>query len=191
MRINQSGCSDLQIFERAADDFEKHYGKAFAHVKAWYIVKDQPKWIEQSTVQPSQESAGSSKKRKSSDSSNMSTPNNEEPFDCELPNLNENPAPPRQSKIKKKVNVESSSRCSVQDTLSTYASKKERFMAEQLEAQRKKDEDFHNYVEAEALNRDMKFVMEPHDNIPDPIFKEYVIQRKRDLCAKYGWPCGL
>ena len=189
MRLNQSGCNDLQIFERAAADFEKHYKKPFNHVKAWYVVRDQPKWAEQHIVQPSQDSEGSSRKRKSSDSTNQPTPGESPEFRCDLPNLNENPAPSRRSKSKKNKDVESSS--SLRDTLSSYTARKEALLMEQLEAQKKKDEEYFKYVQAENYNRDMKFVMEPHDNIPDPVFKEFVIARKRELCAQYGWPCSL
>lgn len=189
MRINQSGCNDLQIFERAALDYEKHYKKPFNHVKAWHILRNQPKWLEQPVI--GQESEGSSKKRKSSESSNVPTPTNEDDFECELPNLNDNPAPSRQSRGKKKASVEASDRSSVRDTLASYTAEKQSLLKAQLEVQRKKDEEYFKFVEGEVYNRDMKFVMEPHDNIPDPAFKEFVIGRKRELCAKYGWPCSL
>ncbi|PWA51879.1 myb-like domain, Myb/SANT-like DNA-binding domain protein [Artemisia annua] len=166
-RLKGSGCNDLQVFERANIDFEKQFRKTFSHSKAWHILKDQPKWKEQPLVSQTQESTGSSKKRKSSESSSAQTQTNETPinvedFECDLPNLNENPTPSRQSRGKKK-----------------------------LEVQKKKDEEYFNFINGEVYNRDMKFVMDPHDNIPDPAFKQFVITRKREICAKYGWPCSL
>ena len=103
--MRDSGCDDVQVLERANRDFAKQYKKSFSHYKAWQVVKDQPKWKEQPTF--TQESTGSSKKRKSSESSSAQTPTSETPitvedFDCDLPNLNENPTPSRQSKGKKK-----------------------------------------------------------------------------------------
>ncbi|PWA74484.1 squalene epoxidase, FAD/NAD(P)-binding domain protein [Artemisia annua] len=128
-------------------------------------------------TQATQESTGSSKKRKSSESSSAQTPTNETPinvedFDCDLPNLNENPTPSRQSRGKKrrilKIQAEA-----------------------QLEVQKKKDAEYFKFIDGEVYNRDMKFVMEPHDNIPDPAFKEFVTNRKREICAQHSWPCSL
>ncbi|PWA86012.1 myb-like domain, Myb/SANT-like DNA-binding domain protein [Artemisia annua] len=67
-RLKESGCDDLQVYERAQLDFEKQFRKAFAHTKAWHILKDQQKWKEQPLVSQAAESTGSSKKRKSSES---------------------------------------------------------------------------------------------------------------------------
>jgi hypothetical protein len=75
--------------------------------------------------------------------------------------------------------------------LSVYAASKTQLIEAQIESQRKKDEEYFNLVEAEKLNRDMNFVMNPHDNIPDPAFKEFVINKKREICAARGWPCSL
>ncbi|PWA54701.1 myb-like domain, Myb/SANT-like DNA-binding domain protein [Artemisia annua] len=190
-RLKESGCDDLQVYERAQLDFEKQYKKAFAHTKAWRILKDQEKWKQQASVGQTQESTGSSKKRKSSESSSAQTPIDVEDFECELPNLNENPTPSRQPKGKKKVNSADSSRSSMRDTLASYAAEKKNLMQSQLEIQKKKDDEFFKFIDGEVYNRDMKFVMDPHDHIPDPAFKEFVIQKKREICAKYGWPCSL
>ena len=79
------------------------------HSKAWQILKDQPKWQKQpGLASQTQESTGPSKKRKSSESSSAQavtnkTPINVEDFECDLPNLNENPTPSRESKGKKKI----------------------------------------------------------------------------------------
>ncbi|PWA39268.1 myb-like domain, Myb/SANT-like DNA-binding domain protein [Artemisia annua] len=167
----------FNVYERANLDFEKQFRKAFAHSKVWHILKDQPKWKEQPLVSQTQESTGSSKKRKSSESSSAQTPTNETPinvkdFACDLPNLNENPTPSRQSRGKKKMILEIQAEA-------------------QLEVQKKKDAEYFKFIDGEVYNRDMKFVMEPHDNIPDPAFKEFVINRKREICAQHGWPCSL
>ncbi|PWA51328.1 myb-like domain, Myb/SANT-like DNA-binding domain protein [Artemisia annua] len=91
-------------------------------------ASDQGKWKAQASVSQTQESTGLSKKRKSSESSSAQTPTNETPinvedFDCDLPNLNENPTPSRQSRGKKKVNSGYSSRSSMRDTLASYTTK--------------------------------------------------------------------
>ncbi|PWA68027.1 myb-like domain, Myb/SANT-like DNA-binding domain protein [Artemisia annua] len=105
--IADSGCNDIQVLERANRDFEKQHRKTFSHSKAWYVLKDQAKWKERPLVSQTKESTGSNKKRKSSESSSAQTPTNETPinvedFECELPNLNENPTPSRQFKRQKK-----------------------------------------------------------------------------------------
>ena len=194
--MRDSGCNDLQVYERAQLDFEKQYNKAFAHTKAWHILKDQRKWQEQPLVNQAAESTGSSKKRKSSESSSAQTPTNETPinvedFDCDLPNLNENPTPSRQSKGKKKTTSGDSSRSSMRDTLASYTAEKRSLMQQQLEVQKKKDDEYFKFLDGEVMNRDMRFVMDPHDNIPDEAFKQFVINKKRQICAKYGWPCSL
>ncbi|PWA55496.1 rmlC-like jelly roll fold protein [Artemisia annua] len=168
--------------------------KAFAHTKAWNILKDQKKWQEQPLVSHASESTGSSKKRKSSESSSAQTPTNETPInveDFDLPNLNENPTPSHQPRGKKKVDSGDTSRSSMRDTLASYAAEKKSLLQWQVEVQKKKDEEYFNFINGEVMNRDMKFVMDPHDNIPDPAFKQFVIDRKREICAKYGWPCSL
>ncbi|PWA57519.1 myb-like domain, Myb/SANT-like DNA-binding domain protein [Artemisia annua] len=196
VRLKDSGCNDLQVYERAQLDFEKQFRKAFAHTKAWRIVKDQAKWKAQASVSLTQESTRSSKKRKSSESSSAQTPTSETPinvedFDCDLPNLNENPTPSRQSRGKKKANSEESNRSSMRDTLASYTAEKQSLLQAQLEVQKKKDAEYFKFLDGEVINSDMKFVMEPHDNIPDRAFKEFVINKKREICAQHGWPCSL
>ena len=114
-----------------------------------------------------------------------------EDFECDLPNLNENPTPSRESKGKKKLNSGDSSRSSMRDTLASYTAEKKSLMQAQLEVQKKKDEEYFKFLDGEVMNRDMRFVMDPHDHIPDPTFKDFVINKKREICAKYGWPCSL
>ncbi|PWA43496.1 myb-like domain, Myb/SANT-like DNA-binding domain protein [Artemisia annua] len=162
VRLKESGCDDLQVYERANQDFEKQFRKTFSHSKAWHILKDQAKWKAQKLVTEAAESTGSSKKRKSSE-----------------------------SKAKKKANSEESSRSSMRDTLASYMAEKKSLMQAQLEVQKKKDAEYFKFIDGEVINRDMKFVIEPHDNIPDPAFKDFVINRKREICAQYGWPCSL
>ncbi|PWA45408.1 hypothetical protein CTI12_AA517250 [Artemisia annua] len=92
-------------------------------------ASEEVKWKAQASVSQTQESTGLSKKRKSSESSSAQTPTNETPinvedFDCDLPNLNENPTPSRQSRGKKKVNSGYSSRSSMRDTLASYMTEK-------------------------------------------------------------------
>ncbi|PWA70381.1 rmlC-like jelly roll fold protein [Artemisia annua] len=178
--IKESGCNDLQVFERANGDFEKQFRKAFAHSKAWYILKDQPKWKEQPLISQIQESTGSSKKRKSSESSSAQTPTNVEDFNCHLSKLNDEPAPSRQSRGKKRriLKIQAEFRCVIP-------------LQAQLEVQKKKDTEYFKFIAMEVYNRDMKFVMEPHDNNPDPAFKEFVISRKREICTQHCWPCSL
>ncbi|PWA46385.1 myb-like domain, Myb/SANT-like DNA-binding domain protein [Artemisia annua] len=72
-RLKGSGCDDLQVYETVQYDFEKQFRKAFSHTKAWNILKDQEKWKEQPVVGQASESTGSSKKRKSSESSSAQT----------------------------------------------------------------------------------------------------------------------
>ncbi|PWA35678.1 homeodomain-like, Myb-like domain, Myb/SANT-like DNA-binding domain protein [Artemisia annua] len=151
-RLRDSGCNDIQVLERANRDF---YRKTFSHSKAWYVLKDQAKWKEQLLVSQTQESTGSNKKRKSSESSSAQTPTNETPinvedFECELPNLNENPTPSRQFKGKKKVNSGDSSRSSMRDTLASYAAEKKSIMQAQLEVQKKKDEEYFKFLDDES-----------------------------------------
>ncbi|PWA36254.1 hypothetical protein CTI12_AA601720 [Artemisia annua] len=79
----------------------------------------------------------------------------------------------------------------MRDTLASYTAEKQSLLQAQLEVQKKKDAEYFKFIDGEVYNRDMKFVMEPHDNIPDPAFKEFVINRKREICAQHGWPCSL
>ncbi|PWA60256.1 myb-like domain, Myb/SANT-like DNA-binding domain protein [Artemisia annua] len=109
-RLKESGCDDLQVYERAQLDFEKQFRKAFAHSKAWHILKDQKKWQEQPL-----------------------TPINVEDFNCDLPNLNENPTPSRQPKGKNKVDSGDASRSSMRDTLASYAAEKKSLLHSQFE----------------------------------------------------------
>ena len=137
--MRDSGCNDIQVLERANRDFTKQYNKTFVHSKAWQILKDQPKWQEQpGLASQTQESTGSSKKRKSSESSGAQTPINVDDFECDLPNLNENPTPSRQSKGKKKLNSGDTSRSSMRDTLASYTAEKKMLLQAQLEVQKKK-----------------------------------------------------
>ncbi|PWA60207.1 myb-like domain, Myb/SANT-like DNA-binding domain protein [Artemisia annua] len=87
---------------------KNNLGKLSRIAKRGTFSKIQKKWQEQPLVSQAAESTGSSKKRKSSESSSAQTPTNEMPinvedFDCDLPNLNENPTPSLQPKGKKKV----------------------------------------------------------------------------------------
>nr|XP_043615929.1 uncharacterized protein LOC122587828 [Erigeron canadensis] len=163
--MKESGCNDLNIQAKACDDFEKQYKKPFTHFKAWNTVKDQPKWQEQPLVGQPIESSNSSKKGKSSESTTLTPRSKELVFDVPLPCLNEDPAPSRKSRGKK-VGSEDSSRSSVRNTLSSYTADKSSLLKEQFEVQKKKDEEYFKFREDENLNRDMKFVMYPHDYIP-------------------------
>ncbi|PWA53241.1 myb-like domain, Myb/SANT-like DNA-binding domain protein [Artemisia annua] len=133
-RVKASGCDDLQVYETALLDFEKHFKKAFSHTKAWHVLKDQEKWKEQPLVGQTSESTGSSKKRKSSESSSAQTPANETPInveDFDLPNLNENPTPSRQSRGKKKTDSGNTSRTSMRDAFASYAAEKKSLLESQ------------------------------------------------------------
>ncbi|PWA54968.1 Tetratricopeptide-like helical [Artemisia annua] len=104
------------------------------------------------------ESTGSSKKRKSSESSSAQTPTNETPinvedFDCDLPNLNENPTPSRQPRGKKKVDSGDTSRSSMRDTLASYAAEKNSLLHSQFEVQKKKDEEYFKFIDGEQQNQ--------------------------------------
>ncbi|PWA72337.1 myb-like domain, Myb/SANT-like DNA-binding domain protein [Artemisia annua] len=93
------------------------------------------KWQEQPLVGQASESTGSSKKRKSSESSSAQTLTNETPInveDFDLPNLNENPTPTRQPRGKKKVDSGDTSRSSMRDTLASYAAEKKSLLQSQL-----------------------------------------------------------
>ena len=79
----------------------------------------------------------------------------------------------------------------MRDAVASYTSEKKNLLQAKLDSQKKKDEEYYNFINGEVYNRDMKFVMDPHDQIPDPAFKEFIINKKRELCAKYGWPCGV
>ncbi|PWA89219.1 hypothetical protein CTI12_AA112700 [Artemisia annua] len=150
--LKASGCDDLQVYETAQLDFEKQFRKAFAHTKAWNILKDQKKWQEQPLVGQASESTGSSKKRKSSESSSAQTPTNETPInvkDFDLPNLNENPIPSRQPRGKKKVDSGDTSRSSMRDTLASYAAEKKSLLQSQVEVQKKKGEEYFNFINGE------------------------------------------
>ncbi|PWA61927.1 hypothetical protein CTI12_AA351930 [Artemisia annua] len=158
--------------------------------------KIKKKWQEQPLVNQASESTGSSKKRNSSESSSAQTPTNETPinvedFDFDLPNLNKNPTPSRQPRSKKKVDSGDTSRSSMRDTLASYAAEKKNLLLSQYELQKRKDEEYFNFIDGEVRNCDMKFVMDPHDNIPDPAFKQFIIEQKRKIYAKYEWPCSL
>nr|XP_043639157.1 uncharacterized protein LOC122610229 [Erigeron canadensis] len=147
--MKQSGCNDLNIQQKACYDFEKLYKKPFNHFKAWNIVKEQPRWLQQPLVGQPAESSTLSKKRKSSHSSTPNpTPKNEDlVFDVPLPCLNEDPAPSRQSRGKKKVGIEDSSRSSVRDTLSSYTAEKTSILKERFEVQKKKDDEYFRFLE--------------------------------------------
>ena len=43
-------------------------------------------------------------------------------------------------------------------------------------------------VEEKNYFRAMKFFNEPHDNLPEPM-RDVMIAKKREVAAKYGWPC--
>ena len=79
----------------------------------------------------------------------------------------------------------------MRDTLASYTAEKRSLMQQQLEVQKKKDDEYFKFLDGEVMNRDMRFVMDPHDNIPDEAFKQFVINKKRQICAQYGWPCSL
>lgn len=79
----------------------------------------------------------------------------------------------------------------MRDTLASYTAEKRSLMQQQLEVQKKKDDEYFKFLDGEVMNRDMRFVMDPHDNIPDQAFKKFVINKNRQICVQYGWPCSL
>jgi hypothetical protein len=174
--------------------FEKKQGKPFTHQRAWEIVKDQAKWLEQKCVQDEQ-SSHSDKRRKSSESGHYESGSNE--FDPILPNLNEDATPPLESRSRKgkKVASEASTKGSVVDMVQEYTSKKAHMLEDNavkhqqlLEKQLLERDQRNEYFAQKVMYQDHKFYNKSHAHITDPGMLTWTLNKKRQLSEKYNWP---
>jgi len=153
----------MDIMNNAMTSFAKKQGKPFTHQQAWRIVKGEAKWMEQKCVQD-EASSHSDKRRKSSESGHYESASNE--FDTVLPNLNEDPTPPLDSRARKgkKVASEASTKGSVVDMVQEYTSKKAHMLEDNaikhqqlLEKHLQERDQRAEYLAQKALYQDHKF----------------------------------
>jgi hypothetical protein len=151
------------------------------HIDAWDVVKGHDKWHEQECFQ---HVGGSSNKRKSGEYESASNDN------VQIPDINEDPNKPVESRKSKKKQGASSSISSVAEDISSYAQRKQRYLDEKKE----KDQLAADLLAAQLdgakfknRQREMKFFYEPHDHITDPDYLEAVLADKREIGKKNGW----
>ncbi|XP_022031923.1 uncharacterized protein LOC110932983 [Helianthus annuus] len=98
-RLRPSGCDDAFVMKQALKDYKNKEKHDFHHVAAWEVVRTNQKWSPVPLL--GEESSGSSKKRRPSDSGNhkADTPNAE--VSSGLPDMNEDPSPRRQKRKEK------------------------------------------------------------------------------------------
>ncbi|KAM0061548.1 hypothetical protein Hdeb2414_s0004g00137401 [Helianthus debilis subsp. tardiflorus] len=99
-RIRVSGCSDVEVMNRALKDFKSKYPSGFHHVEAWEVVSKHDKWAPVPLL--GEDSGGSGKKRKSFDSDNYNTGTPGTEFNRDIPDINVDPSPTRQKKKEKR-----------------------------------------------------------------------------------------
>lgn len=182
-RAKASGCSDLDVMKVALADYHTKTKKRFGHVASWDVVKGHDKWHEQDCFQQVGGSSNSSK-RKSGEYESASNENI-------IPDMNEDPIPPADSrKSKKKQGASSSSISSAAEDIRSYAQRKQQY----LDEKREKDKLAADLLAAQLdgakfknRQREMKFFFEPHDHITDPEHLEAVLNDKREIGRKNGW----
>ena len=133
-------------------------------------------------------SASGSSKRKSGEYESGSNDNI-------LPDMNEDPSPPIESRKTKKKQASSSS--SVHDVgldISSYAQRKQKY----LDVKEEKDHLAATFwatqldaTKAKVRQRDLKFFTEPHNHITDPAMLDLILGEKREIAKKYGWQCNF
>ena len=104
-----------------ADYNKKTKGKSFSHIEVWEIVRKAEKWLEQPSVGQAN-SSHSDKRRKSSESGNYESGNNDN-AETVIPDLNDDTTPTRKRKGKK-TDSESSTKNSVVASFDTYTARK-------------------------------------------------------------------
>lgn len=155
---------------------------------AWEVVRGHDKWVEQECFQDFGGATSNSSKRKSGEYESASNDNT-------IPDMNENPIPPLESrKTKKKQGASSSSVSSIADEINSYTQKKTLYLEEKREKDALAKALLATQLEGAKFKntqREMKFFMEPHDHIRDPAMLEFVLAQKRELAAKHGWACNF
>ncbi|KAM0005611.1 hypothetical protein Hdeb2414_s0015g00447861 [Helianthus debilis subsp. tardiflorus] len=193
-RIRGSGCSDLDVMNRALSDFKPKYPSGFQHIEAWEVVRKHDKWAPVPLL--GEDSGSSGQKRKSSDSDNYNTgtPGTESPID--IPDINVDPSPTRQKRKEKRPATSSNdSQEALTEKISQYTLMKEEKKARAIELtsiRKKREEDTIALVaeQREAVkqlmyDRDLKTFTEPHDHAP-PEMLPFILTRKRDIAKKYN-----
>ena len=172
-------------------DYKTRAKKAFAHLPVWEAVKSHDKWPEQECFQhfPGMGvSASGSSKRKSGEYESGSNDN-------VIPDMNEDPSPPIESrKAKKKQAASSSSVHDVGLDISSYAQRKQKY----LDTKEEKDQLAATFwatqldaTKAKVRQRDLKFFTEPHNHITDPAMLDLILGEKREIAKKYGCQCNF
>ncbi|KAK1421017.1 hypothetical protein QVD17_23055 [Tagetes erecta] len=194
-RVIGSGGSDKDVLMKALSDYQTRYKTHFSHIKAWDIVKTQPKWLEQPMLD--QISSSSSRKRKSTDSENAST--NDDAHSAHFPDLNEDatPPPPHRHKGKSKKGGESSSHGGWLDKFTSYTSNKSDWLKNFVTSATKKHERSVKLMDTqericleEEYDNDLKKFTKSHDHLSGDML-ELVLARKREIAAKHGWTCNF
>lgn len=168
----------------ALADYYTKTSKKFGHMSAWEVVRNHDKWVEQEGFQDVGGATSNSSKRKSGEYESASN----------LPDMNEDPSPPLESrKMKKKVGASTSSVSSIADEINSYTQKKTQYLEEKREKDALAKQLLATQLEGAVFKnkqREMKFFLEPHDHILDPAMLEFVLAQKRELAAKHGWSFG-
>nr|XP_043633521.1 uncharacterized protein LOC122604715 [Erigeron canadensis] len=184
--VRNSGCDDIHVMTEVLKDYKTRIGKEFTSIAAWKVVKDEAKWKE--TIQVGQtSSAHSDKRRKSSEGGNYESSSNNDDATV-LPDLNESSTPSsRPRKGQKNVGPSSSKgRGYFSAFTEEYAEKKRQNMEE---ANMKKQTLLDLQLEHQTTKTkrsDYKFFNTPHAT-SDPRSREWAIEQKREIAAKYGW----
>nr|XP_043622155.1 uncharacterized protein LOC122593770 [Erigeron canadensis] len=184
--VRNSGCDNINVMTEALKDYKTRTGKEFTSIAAWKVVKDEAKWKE--TVQVGQtSSAHSDKRRKSSEGGNYESSSNNDDATV-LPDLNESSTPSsRPRKGRKNVGSSSSKGGGYFSAFTEeYAEKKRQNMEE---ANMKKQALLDLQLEHQTTKTkrsDYKFFNTPHAT-SNPRSREWAIEQKREIAAKYGW----
>ena len=105
---------------------------------------------------------------------------------------------PLVKKKRKKTVSEASTRNSVAENFESYTSKKAQMMEDALQNKREKDEVTKKLMATQLTNaeekaylRALRFFNEPHDHITNPVMREIILGKKREIAEKYGWPINF
>ncbi|XP_035838174.1 uncharacterized protein LOC118485812 [Helianthus annuus] len=198
-RLRPSGSDDAYVMKQALKDYKSKEKIDFAHIAAWEIVRTNQKWSPVPLL--NEESSGSGLKIKSSDSENYTrrSPNVEisSGFEQrEIPDINEDPSPRRQTRKERKGKGPSSRNEDPRDITHKFEEYKA-MKKEIIEIKRIREEKYLTLADEqrEALrqtmfDKDLETYNRPTDNV-HPAMLEITLARKCEIAKKYGWPCDF
>lgn len=174
---------------------------------AWEIARRHPKWepiqlVDFAGPTAPKKKAGPSKRSKTSESGTYTTSTDGLSSNMPEMNLNDDPVdepeeddtPTRPTPTRKKSGESVKDKLAVvADSVTEYKSARLLEMNESklrkekaLESKIQRNEEYVKYLHDNAKNKDLKIILEPHEQLPEPT-RSILLQRKQEICAKWGW----